>query len=166
VSTPTIRPARPADVPAIVRLCYELAVYERAPEEFVMTADQLEAALFARAPALFAHVAEVDGEIGGIALWFLSFSTWRGTHGLYLEDLIVGPSVRRGGLGRLLLKALAEICVERGYARLEWSVLDWNEPAHKFYRSIGAAPNDEWTVWRLTDDALTALGTDNRAGLG
>lgn len=158
MSNAVVRPAGPQDVPAIIELAYELAVYERAPEEFEMTADQLTAALFGPTPAVFAHVGEIDGQIGGFALWFLNFSTWRGTHGIYLEDLFVRPTLRRSGLGRALLSELARICVERGYARLDWSVLDWNELAHGFYRSIGAEPTDEWTGWRLTDDALARLG--------
>jgi GNAT superfamily N-acetyltransferase len=153
-----VRPASPADVPVMVRLVYELAEYERAPQECHLTDEQLHAALFGERPALFGHVGEVDGQVGGFALWFLNFSTWRGTHGIYLEDLFVRPTARRAGLGRALLTELARICVENGYSRLEWSVLDWNTSAHAFYRSLGAEPMDEWTVWRLTDAALTELG--------
>ena len=106
---------------------------------------------------MFAHVAEHDGEVGGFALWFLSFSTWTGQHGIYLEDLYVRPDLRRSGLGRALLAELARICVARGYSRLEWSVLDWNAPARGFYASLGAAEMDEWTVHRLSGAALRAL---------
>ena len=110
--------------------------------------------------ALFGHVAVADdgahpGEVVGMALWFLNFSTWRGTHGIYLEDLYVSPRHRGAGLGKELLRTLAAVCVERGYSRLEWSVLDWNTPSIEFYRAAGAVPMDGWTVFRLTDDALT-----------
>jgi GNAT superfamily N-acetyltransferase len=104
------------------------------------------------------------GEPAGFALWFLNFSTWRGVHGIYLEDLYVRPEARGAGHGRALLTELARLCVERGYGRLEWSVLDWNEPSIGFYRALGALPQDEWTVFRLADEALTALGTASRPG--
>jgi GNAT superfamily N-acetyltransferase len=106
---------------------------------------------------VFAHVVEKGGQIVAIAVWFLNYSTWTGRNGLYLEDLFVREAERRHGYGRALLKALAEVCVERGYRRLEWSVLDWNEPSIRFYRSIGATGMDEWTVQRLSGDALTRL---------
>ncbi|WP_433265210.1 N-acetyltransferase family protein [Actinosynnema sp. CS-041913] len=157
MTDPRIRRVRADDVPAIVGLVEELAEYERARDECRLTVEQLHDALFRPAPALFGHVAEVDGRVVGMALWFLNFSTWRGTHGIYLEDLYVQPGRRGSGLGRALLQALAQECVERGYARLEWSVLDWNVPAIGFYRSLGAIPMDEWTVFRLTDDALGLL---------
>jgi GNAT superfamily N-acetyltransferase len=153
----TVRDVRPQDVPAVVKLVHELADYERAPDECHLTDEQLHAALFGASPALFGFVAELGGEVVGFALWFLNFSTWRGVHGIYLEDLYVRPEHRGHGLGRLLLARLARECVARGYARLEWSVLDWNDPALGFYRRIGAVPMDGWTVHRLTDDALTAL---------
>jgi GNAT superfamily N-acetyltransferase len=153
----TVRPIRPDDVPAVVALVRELADYERALHEARLTAEQLTGVLFGDSPALFCHVAEEDGEVVGMALWFLNFSTWRGTHGIYLEDLYVQPQHRGHGLGRELLGTLAAVCVERGYSRLEWSVLDWNEDAHAFYAAAGAVPMDEWTVWRLTDDALQKL---------
>ncbi|CRK59677.1 putative acetyltransferase [Alloactinosynnema sp. L-07] len=159
MSDPRIRRIEPSDVDAVVGLVYELAEYERAPQDCHLTAEQLHAALFGAAPALFGHVAVVDGEVVGCALWFLNFSTWRGTHGIYLEDLYVRTTQRGSGLGKALLLALAQECVDRGYQRLEWSVLDWNEPAIGFYKSLGAIPMDEWTVHRLTDEALTAAGT-------
>jgi GNAT superfamily N-acetyltransferase len=154
---PRVRRVRESDVDAVVGLVHELAAYERAPHECTLTSAQLRGALFGPAPALFGHVAEVDGHVVGCALWFLNFSTWRGTHGIYLEDLYVRPSSRGGGLGRALLTALAEECVARGYARLEWWVLDWNEPAIGFYKSLGAIAMDEWTVYRVTDGALEHL---------
>ena len=160
--TPTplidIRPALPDDVPVIVRLVRDLAEYEKALDEVEMTEEQLAAALFpdGRDPATFAHVAEVDGEVVGMAVWFLSFSTWTGSHGIWLEDLYVAPEHRGLGLGQELLRTLAGVCVERGYHRLEWWVLDWNAPSIGFYESIGAVAQDEWTRFRLDGDALVA----------
>jgi GNAT superfamily N-acetyltransferase len=155
----TVRHARPEDVPAIVELVHALADYERAPDECHLTEAQLDSALFGESPAVFAHVALLDDRIVGCAIWFLSFSTWRGVHGIYLEDLFVRPEARGTGLGKALLKALAQECVTNNYERLEWSVLNWNTPAIDFYKSLGATPQDEWTVYRLTDEALTALGS-------
>jgi GNAT superfamily N-acetyltransferase len=156
-----IRPARPADVPAVVAMAHELAAYERAPEQCELSPDQLGAALFGARPSLFCHVAEdcATGEALGMALWFLNFSTWRGVHGIYLEDLYVRPAARGGGLGRALLAALAALCVQRGYQRLEWWVLHWN-PAREFYASLGARAMDEWIPYRLTGDALRRLAAD------
>jgi GNAT superfamily N-acetyltransferase len=153
----TVRPVRPEDVPALVTLVRELADYEKALHEVRLTEQQLHDCLFGDAPALFGHVAELDGQVVGLALWFLNFSTWRGTHGVYLEDLYVRPEHRGAGLGRELLRTLAAVCVERGYSRLEWSVLDWNTPSIEFYQAAGAVPMDEWTVFRLTDEALAAF---------
>ena len=161
----TVRPIRPDDVPAVVGLVRELADYERALDEVRLTEEQLTERLFGESPALFGHVAVTDddgvhpGDVVGMALWFLNFSTWRGRHGIYLEDLYVQPRHRGGGLGRELLRTLADLCVQRGYSRLEWSVLDWNTPSIEFYEAAGAVPMDEWTVFRLTDDALTAFAT-------
>lgn len=139
------------------QLVAELAHYERAPDEAQMTEQQLHDALFAPNAALSGHVAEVAGAVVGFAVWFLNFSTWRGRHGIYLEDLYVRPEHRGSGLGRALLVELARHCRDNGYARLEWWVLDWNEPSIGFYRSLGAQSMDEWTVFRLTGDALAAL---------
>ena len=163
----TVRPVRPDDVPTVVALVRELAEYERALHEVRLTEEQLTGVLFGDSPALFGHIAVADdgvapGEVVGIALWFLNFSTWRGTHGIYLEDLYVSPGHRGTGLGRELLRTLAEVCVERGYNRLEWSVLDWNAPSIEFYRAAGAVPMDEWTVFRLTGDALAGFAADRR----
>jgi GNAT superfamily N-acetyltransferase len=152
-----IRTATPDDVPHILQLVRDLAEYERAPHEARATEDDLQAALFNPTSAVFCDVAEVDGEVVGFALWFRSFSTWIGRHGIYLEDLFVRPDYRGGGIGNALLATLAARCVREGYGRLEWSVLDWNEPALGFYRQLGAVPMDEWTVHRLTGDALAAL---------
>jgi len=159
MSDPRIRRAREEDLASIVELVEELPDYERARQDCHLTVDLLREALFCPSPALFGHVAEVDGEVVGTALWFLNFSTWRGKHGIYLEDLYVRPSLRGSGLGKALLTTLAQECVARGYSRLEWSVLDWNEPAIGFYKSLGAIPMDEWMVFRLTDRALTELGS-------
>jgi GNAT superfamily N-acetyltransferase len=158
VTPSAVREIRPSDVAAVVGLVHELAAYEREPESCHLTSEQLTAALFGPAPALFGHVAEVGGEVVGCALWFLNFSTWRGVHGIYLEDLYVRPACRGAGLGRALLARLAQVCAERGYGRLEWSVLDWNAPSIAFYRSLGAVPMDEWTTLRLDGPALVALG--------
>ena len=151
----TVRPIRPDDVPAVVGLVRELADYEKALHEVRLTEAQLTDCLFGDSPALFGHVAEDGGAVVGVALWFLNFSTWRGRHGIHLEDLYVQPAHRGKGLGTELLRTLAAVCTERGYARLEWSVLDWNSPSIDFYRAAGAVPMDGWTVFRLTDDALT-----------
>ena len=159
----SVRPVRPDDVPTVCRLVRELAAYEKAEHEALMTDEQLRTSLFGDSPALFGHVAETpDGEVAGFALWFLTFSTWRGTHGIHLEDLFVSPAHRGTGLGRELLRTLAQECVDRGFARLEWSVLDWNTPSIEFYRAAGALPMDGWTVFRLTDDALTRFAADRR----
>lgn len=156
-----VRRIQPSDVECVVELVHELAEYEKAPEECHLTAALLHTALFRESPALFGHVAEADGEVVGMALWFLNFSTWDGVHGIYLEDLYVRPAHRRSGLGRALLSALAEECVREGYSRLQWSVLNWNAPAIRFYRSLGALPMDDWTVFRLTGDALGRAGGAN-----
>ncbi len=160
----SVRPIRPDDVPAVVGLVRELAEYEKAASEVRLTDAQLHDRLFGEAPAVFGHVAVADdgvapGEVVGMALWFLNFSTWRGTHGIYLEDLYVQPAHRGTGLGKELLRTLAGLCVERGYSRLEWWVLDWNSPSIEFYKRAGAVPMDEWTVFRLTDEALTDFAT-------
>jgi len=152
-----IRPASPDDVPRILELIRELADYERSLDEVKATEEGLRAALFAARPAVFAHVAELDGEVVGFALWFLNFSTWLGQHGIYLEDLYVTPAMRGSGIGKAMLAELAAICERKGYGRLEWWVLDWNEPAIGFYRSIGAEPMSEWTVQRLSGPRLADL---------
>lgn len=165
----SVRPAEPRDVPVIVAMVAELATYEKAAGQAQMSEAALQEALFGAAPALYAHVAVLDGEPVGFAVWFLNFSTWRGRHGIYLEDLYVRPEHRGTGLGTALLGTLAGLCVARGYARLEWWVLDWNTPAIDFYRSVGAVAMDEWTVFRLTGPALERLGrhghTEPLAGL-
>jgi GNAT superfamily N-acetyltransferase len=162
---PRIRPVRPADVPAVVGLVYELAEYERLREQCKLTSEQLLAALFGPAPALFGLVAVQGDEVVGYALYFLNFSTWEGVHGVYLEDLYVRPDQRGSGLGRGLLLQLARIAADNGYARVEWSVLDWNEPSIAFYLSLGAVPMTGWSTFRLTGPALqSAAAGDATAG--
>ncbi|MEA5454353.1 GNAT family N-acetyltransferase [Sinomonas sp. JGH33] len=157
--TTTLRPARPDDVPAVLELIHDLAVYEREPNAVKNTVPVLTEQLFGDNPAIFAHVVEEEGRVLGFALWFLNYSTWEGTHGIYLEDLYVRPETRGRGYGKLLLAELARIAVERGYARVEWSVLKWNEPSIGFYKSLGARAMDEWDTFRLTGDALAAFGS-------
>ncbi len=152
-----IRRAATDDVPAIVGLIYELAEYEKARDECHVTDGQLHTALFGPNPALHAHVVEVDGEIIGTAVWFLNYSTWDGVHGIYLEDLYVTPGQRGSGHGKALLAALARECVDNNYSRLSWAVLNWNAPSIAFYDSLGAAPQDEWTTYRLSGTELTDL---------
>ncbi len=159
----TIREANADDVPDLLAMIHELADYERASHEVVATPGLLREALFGDEPAVFALIAEDDstGESVGFALWFRNFSTWLGRHGVYLEDLYVRPSHRGHGYGKAMLQALARTAVERGYGRFEWWVLNWNTPAIDFYRSIGAEPMDEWTVQRVSGDALTRLAHDS-----
>jgi GNAT superfamily N-acetyltransferase len=139
----------------------DLAVYEREPDAAKATEEQFRAALFpdSGTATTFAHVAEVDGEVVGMAIWYLTFSTWTGVYGIWLEDLFVQPAQRGSGLGRELLATLARTCVERGYQRREWWVLNWNEPSIGFYKSLGAVPQDEWSVFRMDGEALDELGT-------
>lgn len=155
-----IRSARPGDVPTILALIQELAEYERAPEQVEATEDSLRDALFGADPAVFCHIAEHAGEVGGFALWFLNFSTWTGRHGIYVEDLYVRPHLRGHGYGTALLRELAQLATQRGYGRMEWWALDWNEPANRFYARIGAAAMDEWTVWRLSGSGLDRFTAD------
>jgi GNAT superfamily N-acetyltransferase len=195
-----VRPAVPGDVPVILELVRDLAIYEREPDAVRMTAAQLADALFGPVPAAHCHVAIEDGgtdhggtdgdgtdragtdragidgdgasatdadagaagaadegRVVGFALWFITFSTWTGQRGLYLEDLFVRTDARGRGHGLALMRALAATCVERGYPRFEWSVLDWNTPSIGFYRSIGALATDEWTRYRLSGPALGIL---------
>ncbi len=152
-----IRPAESADVERIYELIIELATYERSADKVESTVQDLRAALCAPEPGLFGHVAEAGGQIVGFALWFVNYSTWSGKHGIYLEDLYVTPAMRGRGTGKALLATLASICVQRGYRRLEWWVLDWNTPAIGFYESLGAIAMSEWTVHRLTGAPLADL---------
>ena len=153
----TIRPVRPEDVPAVVAMVHQLADFERAARSCHLTEEQLTAALFGDHPALFGHVAVGEDDAPyGFALWFLNFSTWEGVHGVYLEDLYVRPGNRGTGAGAALLAELARVCVERGYSRLEWVMLDWN-PAADFYAAIGASVTESWVPYRLTGAPLERL---------
>lgn len=161
-----IRDALPADVPVLLELIRELARYEREPDAVQADERQLHESLFGPDPKVWALVAtesapDPSGKpaevVVGCAIWFVNYSTWTGRHGIYLEDLVVRESARGGGHGRALLARLAAICLERGYARLDWAVLDWNEPAWGFYRALGAEPMTEWTGHRVSGDALAAL---------
>ena len=156
----TIRPAGPTDVPLILAFIRELGAYEKLAHEVVATEESLERTLFGPQPAAEVVIAEHDCAPAGFALFFHNYSTFLGSPGIYLEDLYVRPSVRSRGVGRALLAHLARLAVSRGCGRLEWAVLDWNERAIGFYRRLGARAMDDWTTYRLTGDALTALGTD------
>lgn len=152
-----IRAAEPGDEALVLRFVRELAAFEREPDAVKASEADLAVALFGECPAAEAAIAELDGEPVGFALFFHNFSTWTGRRGLYLEDLYVTPHARGRGVGRALLRHFAAIAVERGCARFEWSVLDWNEDAIRFYRALGAVGMDEWTVQRVTGDALRRL---------
>jgi GNAT superfamily N-acetyltransferase len=155
-----IRRAVPSDVPEIIAMVRELAEYEKALDEALATEEQFQSALFGARPAVYAYVVDDDplaGTLAAFALYFLNFSTWLGVHGIYLEDLYVRPQFRGQGYGKALLATLAKECVDRGFGRFEWWVLDWNEPALEVYRSIGAVPMEEWTVQRVTGQALHDL---------
>jgi GNAT superfamily N-acetyltransferase len=152
-----IRPAEEADTPLILRFIRDLAEYERLRHEAVATEEDLRRHLFGERPAAEVLLAEVEGEPVGFALFFTSFSTFLGRPGLYLEDLFVSPEWRGRGIGRRMLAHLARITRDRGYGRLEWWVLDWNESAIGFYRGLGARAMDEWTTFRLAGEALERL---------
>lgn len=152
-----IRPATPEDVPTIMRFVRELAEFEREADKVVATEALLDEALFGAHPAVEAVIAETGGEPVGMALFFHNFSTWTGWRGIYLEDLYVTPEARGRGVGATLLRHLAALAVERGCTRFEWSVLNWNEKAIRFYRAMGAEPLSEWTVHRVSGAALARL---------
>ena len=153
-----LRPAAEADLDTIIELIHALAEYEREPDAVHLDRDELRNHLFGPRPYAEVILAETDsGESAGFALFFHNFSTWEGKPGIYLEDLFVRPSLRGHGYGKALLSELARLAVERGCARLEWSVLDWNEPSIQFYKALGAVPMDEWTTYRVTGPALQTL---------
>lgn len=174
-----VRPAGRDDVAQIHRMIVELATFEREPDAVRTTVADLDAAMFGERPQIFCHVAQdrapqpdrsapggspPDGSapqgsapLVGFALWYVTFSTWTGKHGIWLEDLYVRPEHRAGGVGRRLVAALARIGLARGYARIDWWVLDWNSAAHQFYRRLGARSQDDWTVWRLDDTGIAQL---------
>jgi GNAT superfamily N-acetyltransferase len=158
-----IRPAQIEDVPLILQLIRDLATYERAPNDVTATEEQLVDVLFGRKPSAEVLLAFEEVEPVGFGVFFHNFSTWLGRPGLYLEDLFVKPDSRGKGYGRALLVELAKIARDRGCGRMEWAVLDWNDPAIQFYRKLGAAPMDEWTVFRLTGDGIAKLAESNPA---
>jgi diamine N-acetyltransferase len=155
--TLTIRAARPGEAPLVLAFVRELAVYEKLADEVDATEAMIDAALFAPGATTFCEIAEWDGEPIGFALWFRNFSTFRGRNGVYLEDLYVQPSHRGKGVGRALLRQLAQECVARGWTRLEWAVLDWNAPAIAFYEAQGATVRPDWRLCRVTGEALARL---------
>ena len=152
--SPVIRAARPADATLIFALVCELADYENLQAEVAATPEAIADALFAEPPRLFCEIAEWNGEAAGFAVWFRNFSTFRGRHGLYVEDLFVRPEFRGRGIGKALMARLAKVCVEQDLARFEWAVLDWNAPSLAFYKSIGAQVMDNWKICRLSGKAL------------
>jgi GNAT superfamily N-acetyltransferase len=152
-----IRRAAPGDAAAITAMIHHLALFERAPDQCTIVETQISSALFGDSTTLRAHVAEVDGEVAAMALWFLNFSTWDGVEGIYLEDLFVRPQFRRLGLARGLLAALAKECVDHNYTRLAWAVLNWNTDAITLYRAIGGQPQTEWTTYRVSGPELAKL---------
>ncbi len=157
----SIRPAVAADIPVLLALVHELAAYEKEPDAVQATEADLHRALFV-AHTASCHVAEIEGEVVGFALWYVTFSTWTGKPGLWLEDLFVRPTARGTGLGKTLLQTLAAVAVERGYGRFEWWVLDWNTPSIGFYRALGAVSQDGWTTMRVDDEALVRLASRAR----
>ena len=154
-----IRPAEPGDVPLILGFIRELAEYEKAAHEVTATEDMIRQSLFGRPPRAHALVCRIDGVPCGFALYFFNYSTWQGRRGLYLEDLYVSPVHRGAGAGKAMLHHLAQLAVANDCGRFEWSVLDWNEPAIAFYRSIGAVAMDEWVRYRLAGDRLAAFAS-------
>ena len=157
----SIRPARPGEASLVFQFVRELAEYEKLEHEVEATEAMIDAALFGEQPRVFCDIAEWDGEPVGFAVWFLNFSTFSGRPGIYLEDIFVRPAFRGRGVGRALMVHLARKCVENGWARLQWSVLDWNTPSIEFYKSLGGVLLDEWTVVRVSGDALTRLAKAN-----
>lgn len=156
--TLSIRPARPGEAGLVLSFVRELAEYEKLLHEVVASEDDIAESLFGESPRVFCDIAEWDGEPVGFALWFYTYSTFRGRHGIWLEDLFVRPGQRGRGIGKALMARLAKRCVEEDLPRLAWWVLNWNEPSRVFYRSIGAKAQDEWTVKRLEGEALAKLG--------
>ena len=153
-----IRPAKREEVGEVLQLIQDLATYEKAPDQVEASEDDLLNTIFAKEPRVFCDLVEVNGQIAGMAIWFLNYSTWQAKHGIYLEDLYIKPEFRASGYGKALLKHLAQICDKEGYGRLQWWVLDWNSPAIEFYKSFGAEAMDEWTVYRTSGQALKNLG--------
>jgi GNAT superfamily N-acetyltransferase len=161
-----IRAAVPADAALIFALVRELAAYEKLAGEVDATPERIAAALFSTQPRLFCDLAEWNGAPAGFAVWFLNFSTFRGRHGIYVEDLFVRPAFRAKGIGKALMARLAKRCVDEGWARFEWAVLDWNAPSIEFYRSIGATVMDDWRICRLSGQSLQDFALQAFAGKG
>jgi len=157
MSTINIRPASAEDSSLILRFITDLAIYEKAEEEVIATESDIRDSLFGKESTTSALICELDNQAVGFAVYFFNYSTWLGKHGLYLEDLYVSPEFRGSGAGKALLKHLAQLAVSKKCGRFEWSVIDWNEPAIGFYKSIGAQPQDEWVAYRLTGKALVDL---------
>lgn len=153
----SIRPAEPRDVPSLIAMVLELAEYENAPEQAIATEADFTRDLFGDSARVHALVVEVSGEVVAYAFYFLNYSTWLGRHGIYLEDLYVRPAFRGQGYGKALLIRLAQECVEKGYGRLDWSVLDWNTPSREFYAALGAEGLTAWVPYRAQGDALANL---------
>ena len=156
----SIRPARPGDAGLVLALVGELAAYEKLVDALDATEEMIAAALFGPNPRVFCDIAEWQAAPAGFSLWYPSFSSFRGRHGIYLEDLFVRPAFRRRGIGRALLARLARRCADEGWTRFEWSVLDWNRPSIDFYTSMGAVLMDDWTVCRLSGPALARLAQE------
>jgi len=159
----SIRRAEPADAALVFDLVCALADYEKLRHEVDATPDAISKALFSPEPRLYCDLAEWNGEAAGFAVWFLNFSTFRGRHGVYLEDVFVRPDFRGRGIGKALMRHLARTCVDNGYARFEWAVLDWNAPSIAFYESLGAEIKGEWKICRLSGDALARFGAETPA---
>lgn len=157
-----VRKAKLDDTPIILKYIKDLAEFEKAPQEAVLTEDDLRRSFFIESPQVYCLVSELDNVVTGIAIWHLNYSTWLGKHGIYLEDLYVDPKFRGQGHGKALLVALAKICIDRGYPRLQWWVLDWNKSAIDFYDSIGAKAMDEWTVFRVSGKELGILANSDK----
>lgn len=157
-----VREAKLDDTPIILKYIKDLAEFEKAPKEAVLTEDDLRRSFFIESPQVYCLVSELDNVVTGIAIWHLNYSTWLGKHGVYLEDLYVDPKFRGQGHGKALLVALAKICIDRGYPRLQWWVLDWNKSAIDFYDSIGAKAMDEWTVFRVSGKELGILANSDK----
>lgn len=157
-----VREAQLDDIPIIYKYIKDLAEYEKAPEEAILTEEDLKRSFFPDIPQVYCLVSEFENTVTGIAIWHLNYSTWLGKHGIYLEDLYVDPKYRGQGHGKALLVALAKICIERGYQRLQWWVLDWNKSAIDFYDSIGAHAMDEWTVFRVSGKELGKLANSDK----
>jgi GNAT superfamily N-acetyltransferase len=159
----TIRPARPADTALIFSLVSDLAEYEKLSDEVDATPEKIAATLFQRDPPVFCDIAELYDKPAGFALWFMNFSSFRGRHGIYLEDLFVRPAFRGKGIGKALMRRLAARCVQEGWTRFEWTVLDWNKPSIDFYRSIGAMVLDDWRICRMSGQSLAKFAKEGAA---